>query len=50
MIKPWVLDTGPLGRLTHPARNPQIVIWLERQLADGISVIIPEIKYINAKA
>jgi predicted nucleic acid-binding protein len=43
MIKPWVLDTGPLGRLTHPARNPKIVIWLERQLADGISVIIPEI-------
>jgi len=43
MIKPWVLDTGPLGRLTHPARNPQIVIWLERQLADGVSVIIPEI-------
>ena len=43
MIKPWVLDTGPLGRLTHPARNPQIVIWLERQLAGGISIIIPEI-------
>ena len=43
MTKPWVLDTGPLGRLTHPARNPQIVIWLERQLADGVSVIIPEI-------
>ena len=43
MIKPWVLDTGPLGRLTHPARNPQIVIWLERQLADSVSVIIPEI-------
>ena len=43
MIKPWVLDTGPLGRLTHPARNPKIVVWLERQLAEGISVIIPEI-------
>ncbi len=43
MIKPWVLDTGPLGRLTHPARNPQIVIWLERQLAGGVSIIIPEI-------
>lgn len=43
MIKPWVLDTGPLGRLTHPARYPQIVIWLERQLAKGIAIIIPEI-------
>ena len=43
MIKPWVLDTGPLGRLTHPARNPQIVSWLERQLAEGIPVMIPEI-------
>jgi hypothetical protein len=32
MIKPWVLDTGPLGRLTLPSRNPQIVIWLERSI------------------
>src|SRR5260370_39747310 len=43
MAKPWVLDTGPLGRLTHPARNPEIVTWLEDQLADGAAVVLPEI-------
>ena len=43
MTKPWVLDTGPLGRLTHPARNLEIVNWLEHQLTHGIPVIIPEI-------
>ena len=43
MTKPWVLDTGPLGRLTHPARNPEIVLWLEAQLEQGIPIIIPEI-------
>ncbi len=24
MAKPWVLDTGPLGRLTHPASNLEL--------------------------
>ena len=43
MTKPWVLDTGPLGRLTHPSRNPNIVLWLEAQLERGIPIIIPEI-------
>lgn len=43
MSKPWVLDTGPLGRLTHPAPNAEIVRWLEEQLARGASVMIPEI-------
>lgn len=43
MTKPWVLDTGPLGRLAHPASNPEIVNWLEQQLDNGIPVIIPEI-------
>ena len=43
MDKPWVLDTGPLGRLAHPASNPAIVAWLERELARGIPIIIPEI-------
>ena len=43
MTKPWVLDTGPLGRLAHPASNPEIVNWLEHQLDSGIPVIIPEI-------
>ena len=43
MSKPWLLDTGPLGRLTHPASNPEIVRWLEHQLDTGLPVIIPEI-------
>ena len=38
-----VLDSGPLGRLTHPARNPEIVTWLEHLLDAGVSVVIPEI-------
>lgn len=43
MTKPWVLDTGPLGRLAHPSRNPHIVLWLESQIEQGIPIIIPEI-------
>ena len=43
MSKPWVLDTGPLGRLTHPSPNAEIVGWLEGQLALGVPVMIPEI-------
>ncbi len=38
-----VLDSGPLGRLTHPARNPEIVTWLEHLLEAGFRVVIPEI-------
>ena len=41
-----VLDTGPLGRISHPRaerRNREIVDWLQQQLNDGVTVCIPEI-------
>ncbi len=43
MTKPRVLDAVPLGRLAHPASNPEIVNWLQQQVDSGIPVIIPEI-------
>jgi predicted nucleic acid-binding protein len=37
------LDAGPLGKLAHPRADRQIVAWLERLLAGGTRIIIPEI-------
>jgi predicted nucleic acid-binding protein len=40
-----LLDTGPLGRITHPKvkENSEIAKWCKEVLAKGISVVIPEI-------
>lgn len=40
-----LLDTGPLGRITHPKEkeNNEIAKWCKEVLAKGISVVIPEI-------
>lgn len=38
-----VLDTGPAGRLTHPAANLELVEWLRSKLAAGVEVVLPEI-------
>ncbi len=43
MVEAVALDSGPLGRLAHPARNPRIAAWLERLLEARIPVLIPEI-------
>ena len=43
MTEAVALDSGPLGRLAHPARNPAIAAWLEALLEAGIPVVIPEI-------
>ena len=43
MNKPLILDTGPVGRIIHPARNQQIDSWLRRVLESGLIVILPEI-------
>lgn len=43
MIKPIMLDTGPLGRIAHPRPNPEIVAWLNQLLSANATVIIPEI-------
>jgi hypothetical protein len=43
MAKVVLLDTGPLGMVTHPRPNPEIVEWLRDLLADGASIFVPEI-------
>ena len=43
MIKPVALDSGPLGALAHPRRNTDIAAWLDRVLAAGGIVYLPEI-------
>jgi hypothetical protein len=43
-----VLDSGPLGLLTHPQRNAEVVAiteWLSRCLLSGHRIIIPAIVY-----
>jgi predicted nucleic acid-binding protein len=43
MNRPIVLDTGPLGKIAHPRRNPEISAWYRRLLASGVTLIIPEL-------
>jgi predicted nucleic acid-binding protein len=43
MIKPWVLDSGPLGRLAHPNPNALMVDWVSREIERGVLIVIPEI-------
>jgi hypothetical protein len=43
MAKVVLLDTGPLGMVTHPRPNREIVEWLRALLAAGASVLVPEI-------
>lgn len=43
MIKPLLLDTGPLGRIAHPRPNPELLAWLVRMLSGRVEVIVPEI-------
>jgi len=38
-----VLDTGPLGKISHPRPNREIADWLERLLREGALIYIPEI-------
>jgi len=47
-----VLDSGPLGLLTHPQRNAEVVAiteWLSRCLLSGHRVIIPAIVYYELR-
>lgn len=46
MTKPIVLDSGPLGRISHPraeTKNKEIVNWLKDCINKGAIVCIPEI-------
>lgn len=38
-----VLDTGPLGKIAHPRRNPEVTAWFDHLLDAGFTVILPEI-------
>ncbi len=38
-----VLDTGPLGKISHPRPNREIANWLEGLPRQGVIVYIPEI-------
>ncbi len=47
-----VLDSGPLGLLTHPQRNAEVVAiteWLSRCLLSGHRIIIPAIVFYELK-
>jgi len=43
MIKPVMLDSGPLGKIAHPRPNPEIVEWLNQLLDANATIVIPEI-------
>ena len=38
-----VLDSGPLGKISHPRPNREVADWLERLLREGALVYVPEI-------
>ena len=47
-----VLDSGPLGLLTHPQQNAEVVAiteWLARCLLSGHRVIVPAIVYYELR-
>jgi predicted nucleic acid-binding protein len=43
VIKPLLLDSGPLGKIAHPRPNPDFLAWLVRMLRARAKVILPEI-------
>ena len=46
MIRKLILDTGPLGRLTHPqgeGKNTELKDWINEKLKEGFEIVIPEI-------
>lgn len=43
MSKRIVLDTGPLGKVTHPKANRAAAEWFRSMLESGCEVVIPEI-------
>lgn len=42
-LKPLLIDAGPLGRIAHPRRQPDIDAWFEALLASARPVYLPEI-------
>jgi predicted nucleic acid-binding protein len=43
MSRTILLDSGPLGMVSHPKINPRVADWLRNLLTSGAIVLIPEI-------
>jgi len=43
MNKVIVLDTGPAGRIAHPNVDDALAAWLKNALAEGDTIVLPEI-------
>ena len=43
MIRPVILDAGPLGRVAHPRPNREVAEWLRGLLTSGAVVLLSEI-------
>ncbi len=43
LIKPLVLDTGPLGKIAHPRRRPDIAAWFDAVTGSSRPIYLPEI-------
>src|SRR5207244_10797914 len=43
MTRVVVLDTGPLGMIAHPKKNPAVGAWIRNLVQDGNKVVVPEI-------
>ena len=43
MPKCIVIDTGPLGHITHPKANPEFISKFQELLVNGYEIVIPEI-------
>lgn len=41
--QPLVLDTGPLGKIAHPRRRPDIAAWFDAVTSSSRSIYLPEI-------
>lgn len=38
-----LLDSGPLGMIIHPRKNPDVKDWLSQLILSGVTVLVPEI-------
>ena len=43
MSKVVLLDTGPLGMVSHPKPNRDVVEWVKNLLGAGAEILVPEI-------
>jgi len=43
MSKVVLLDTGPLGMISHPKPNREIVDWVKSLLRAGAEILVPEL-------